>query len=992
VFIKGKVYKFFFVLYVMKKGVFLFVICIVFLNVVLVLGERVDEDIDLDGEVSFLDLVTVASKVGEVGCNAGNNGCPRRDVSGNGRVEFEDLVRVSGRLGYTYCVQNCGNRVCGVDPKCGESCGPDCESGFTCNAAGQCVEDVECVGHGQCNDGLFCTEDRCVDGVCFNELKDVDDGVSCTEDSCDEVGNQILHEVNDSFCDDSVACTLDSCDAVLDCQIDTSVCSCTVAGDCPDLDCNSKSCDAGECVYVGNDTLSCDDGDACSSGDSCSGGSCSGTAISCDDGKECTVDSCDSGSGCLNVPKVEGTACGDGSYFCDLNGDCVACLDVFDCADGDVCTDDICSGGVCSNPFNTVGCDDLIGCTAGDVCSLGDCNGVPNDGLCGDGESCVIGSGCVQTSCSGCEDCDNWFFDSCSYAECHAECQVGEVCYYRGVLPLLEDCVSLSYACSNLVSVCSDYSDEECAGDGCGLGCEFVGEGCVSVEVCGDGVCSGGEDCVSCEADCGGCGDCTDSDGGIDYFNNGTADNGTAFSDVCLDSENLTEYYCSSSAPDDYVSYWKFEGNADDESGVNNGSVVGDPVVSSCQVGSCYDFDADKIEASGSDLKISGDLTVSFWFNTAEGMGGNKGLVTHAAPGDSSGANVLYSIQTYDSDQLKYYHEYGGGANEVETAWDYVFGVDTWYHVSVVRDVVAKEIDVYVDGSLEQTIGYVNNADGGLSGGLDIANNPSGGNGPASWGFDGKIDEVMVFNRGLSSAEVSEVYCSQGGVGCGGVGSSGDVLSVGYECLDSCVGGECVCVNETGCTSVGDFCDGSDMPYSCSLGGDGCLDRVNGSACGVGFSCVGGSCVESCVDDGDCAGLTGSCGVGLCNTSMVAPYQCYVEFNSSVDVCRASVGECDVDDYCLGSGSVSCPVDLFNASRTSCSLGFCDGLGSCFECLDDGDCIIGEICEGDVCVAETDCSDGGDNDGDGESDYPADFGCINRLDSSEGEWSCFLGF
>jgi Divergent InlB B-repeat domain len=44
---------------------------------------------------------------------------------------------VSGGQGDA-CVQQCGTRVCGLDPACGESCG-GCGAGETCNTDGQCV-------------------------------------------------------------------------------------------------------------------------------------------------------------------------------------------------------------------------------------------------------------------------------------------------------------------------------------------------------------------------------------------------------------------------------------------------------------------------------------------------------------------------------------------------------------------------------------------------------------------------------------------------------------------------------------------------------------------------------------------------------------------------------------------------------------------------------------------------------------------------------------
>jgi hypothetical protein len=59
--------------------------------------------------------------------------------------------------------------------------------------------------------------------------------------------------------------------------------------------------DAGLCVSVAvADGTACSE--ACLDGASCHGGECTGTAISCDDGDPCTLDTCSSGSGCQHLP------------------------------------------------------------------------------------------------------------------------------------------------------------------------------------------------------------------------------------------------------------------------------------------------------------------------------------------------------------------------------------------------------------------------------------------------------------------------------------------------------------------------------------------------------------------------------------------------------------------------------------------------------------------------------------------------------------------
>jgi hypothetical protein len=78
--------------------------------------------------------------------------------------------------------------------------------------------------------------------------------------------------------------------------------------------------------------------------------------------------------------------------------------------------------------------------------------------------------------CDECKKCD-WFLDPyCTYQNCHA-CGT-ESCYFDGNNLFSNDCILLSTACSS-ISQCSEYSDEECSNDPCGLGCNWDGGSCV---------------------------------------------------------------------------------------------------------------------------------------------------------------------------------------------------------------------------------------------------------------------------------------------------------------------------------------------------------------------------------------------------------------------------------------------------------------------------------------------------------------------------------
>jgi hypothetical protein len=67
----------------------------------------------------------------------------------------------------------------------------------------------DCVEAADCEDGDYCTVDKCVAGECLHQDKNCNDSNKCTEDWCDAETGQCQHEA--SQCDDGNPCTWDSC-------------------------------------------------------------------------------------------------------------------------------------------------------------------------------------------------------------------------------------------------------------------------------------------------------------------------------------------------------------------------------------------------------------------------------------------------------------------------------------------------------------------------------------------------------------------------------------------------------------------------------------------------------------------------------------------------------------------------------------------------------------------------------------------------------------
>jgi hypothetical protein len=221
---------------------------------------------------------------------------------------------------------------------------------------------IPCTTTADCDDNNPCTDDWCDPGVneCFytNIADPCDDGNACTQNDVCNAGICAGTAIN---CNDGISCTTDTCVAGV-CQHDDSACPCTTTADCDDGNpCTDDWCDPGvsQCIYT-NNTDPCDDGDACTT-DVCTAGACVGTPINCDDDIECTTDTCQDGlcqhdaSACECTDSAD---CDDGNPctndWCDpADYQCYYTNNTDPCDDGNTCTvNDTCNAGTCVGTNN----------------------------------------------------------------------------------------------------------------------------------------------------------------------------------------------------------------------------------------------------------------------------------------------------------------------------------------------------------------------------------------------------------------------------------------------------------------------------------------------------------------------------------------------------------------------------------------------------------------------------------------------------------------
>ena len=415
---------------------------------------------------------------------------------------------------------------CAVAPAtvvdCPEPTGPDaaCLNALCDPETGSCTL-VAANENKACDDDDACTiADSCEAGECFSSVPiNCNDGNPCTDDLCDPVTG-CLHVNNSVSCNDDDACTAqDSC-------VD-GLCSGSAQTICDDLNpCTDDLCDpqAG-CLFTAN-TKACDDANACTMDEVCSAGACkNGKPIDCEDGNLCTTDSCSPTDGCVHaansVPCNDGDSCTTGDHCSE--GTCQS-GEAANCDDGNSCTNDLCDPDEgCLHTDNQLPCDDNNSCTTEDACDAGNCVGIGSLD-CDDSNACTKDiclplGGCQHENVNGpCSDSD--------------DCTVNDFCQAGSCI-------------SGAPLACDDNND--CTDDVCEAGlCEHAPAVascddqnlCTLDDTCTDGQCQGGEilDCDDgnvCTTD-----SCNPALGCTHNANGNLCDDGDActIGDACADS------------------------------------------------------------------------------------------------------------------------------------------------------------------------------------------------------------------------------------------------------------------------------------------------------------------------------------------------------------------------------------------------------------------------------------------------------------------------
>ncbi|HLL76958.1 MAG TPA: LamG-like jellyroll fold domain-containing protein, partial [Pyrinomonadaceae bacterium] len=207
--------------------------------------------------------------------------------------------------------------------------------------------------------------------------------------------------------------------------------------------------------------------------------------------------------------------------------------------------------------------------------------------------------------------------------------------------------------------------------------------------------------------------------------------------------------------PSNLVAWYPGDGNAFDIQGANHGTLQNGATFAAGQVGQAFSFDGvdDYVRINDAPvLDITGDLTIDAWINPSGSFGGGVTIVTKR---DADNSDVTYDLYLGPDGRLNFASQQGGGGFIAVTT-SAAIPQNQWTHVAAA--IAGANLKLYVNGveSASNTTYPARTAsDGPLTIGATEATTCPGG---ACGFFPGLIDEVEIFTRGLSAAEVQAIY------------------------------------------------------------------------------------------------------------------------------------------------------------------------------------------------------------------------------------------
>ena len=202
------------------------------------------------------------------------------------------------------------------------------------------------------------------------------------------------------------------------------------------------------------------------------------------------------------------------------------------------------------------------------------------------------------------------------------------------------------------------------------------------------------------------------------------------------------------------VGYWPLDGNALDTSGNgNNGTIVGGATAVAGKVNTALDFNGTSgvVTTSGGIINTANDFTMSAWVYV-DAVTGTDNIVA------AYNTNPTYQAALLNLNSTILAASIVNTANGDFCSGNVSYSAGQWYHLAFTK--TSSNCSFYLNGVKE-----VNDT--------TLTGTPLASNvfriGARNWGaadadfFDGKIDDVRIYNRALSADEIKQYYDATSG-------------------------------------------------------------------------------------------------------------------------------------------------------------------------------------------------------------------------------------
>ncbi len=222
------------------------------------------------------------------------------------------------------------------------------------------------------------------------------------------------------------------------------------------------------------------------------------------------------------------------------------------------------------------------------------------------------------------------------------------------------------------------------------------------------------------------------------------------------------------------ISYWRFEGNANDAKGLNNGSsstVAYGPAFGKFGQGAYFNGSGAVTIPDAPNLDPASAITMTMWIYPTSPFSANEKALVKSNAGDIGGSEqwAIYTGTNYVSlyGQVNTTNAATAGGTAALTNFSRDSILNSWALLTITYD--GSQVVTYINGVPHGTAaasGPLVPPYGGSPGPLNIG----GENGIGTTFFTGYIDDVAIFSRALSAAEVYSLY--SGGNAAGNPSSS----------------------------------------------------------------------------------------------------------------------------------------------------------------------------------------------------------------------------